>query len=155
MQNNLFQIFDTIFSKPPTLPKSIFLEIDVLNNQNTCESSTQLSDIFEIYLNMLIYGFKKLNLDLTQENVFILQQYFNSIGIKILIEFDVFDTILFKDIRYVNRYCIIDSSSFNNLESNPLFIMNIKQTLKNRLVDFIATYQIDYEYLVYIRFDFT
>jgi hypothetical protein len=148
MQNDLFQIFNTIFSQPPQLPKSIFLEIDILNNE------TQLSDIFEIYLNMLVYGFTKLHLDLNQENILILEKYFNSIGIKILIEFDIFDTILFKDTRYINRYCIIDSSSFTNLESNPLFIMNINQTLKKQLVDFIAIYQIDYEYLVYIRFDF-
>ena len=148
MQNNLFEIFNSIFSQPPQLPKSIFLEIDTLNNE------TQLSDIFEIYLNMLVYGFKKLNLDLTQENISILQQYFNSIGIKIIIEFDIFDTILFKDQRYVNRYCIIDSSSFINLEKMPLFIMNINQIFKNKLYDFIAIYQINYEYLVYIRFDF-
>jgi len=147
MQNNLFQIFDTIFLEQPKPPKSIFLEIDILNNQNTHDPSTKVSDIFEIFLNMLIYGFKKLNLDFTPDNILILQRYFNSVGVKLNIEYELFDTILFKDPRYVNRYCLIDQIDFT-------FIMNVFQKPRNNLHEFIATYQLDYEYLLFIQFEY-
>jgi hypothetical protein len=107
MENNpnIFEIFKTIFSDSPKPSKSICLEIDVLDTQNKEEiTETQLSDIFEIFLHMFIYGFKKLNLTFTEESMIILKQYFASVGIKFIIEFENFDTVLFKDPRYIKRY---------------------------------------------------
>ena len=149
MQNNIFKIFDDIYSESPKPPKSILLEIDILDSNSSTEiSSTKITDIFEIFLHMLVYGFKKLELNFTIENIQLLNKYFNSVGINILIEFEMFDTILFKDPRYVNRYCIINDLSL------PSFMMNVKNQQYNNLKELIAIYQIEYEYLVFIRFDF-
>jgi hypothetical protein len=48
--------FEKIFSEDPKPPKSISLEIDVLENENQTE--TKISDIFEICLHMFVYGIK-------------------------------------------------------------------------------------------------
>ena len=156
MQNNLFEIFNTIFLESPKPPKSIFFEFNIFDPINSSEeiSSTKLSDLFEIFLHMLIYGFKKLELTFTKENINLLNQYFNSIGINIIINFEMFDTILFKDYRYINRYCIIDESTFK-YDTEPLFIMNAKNNLDTnytKLNELRAIYQIDYEYLIFINF---
>jgi hypothetical protein len=149
MQNNIFKIFDDIYSESPKPPKSILLEIDILDSNSSTEiSSTKISDIFEIFLHMLVYGFNKLELNFSMENINLLNKYFNSVGINILIEFELFNTILFKDPRYLNRYCII-----NNLNS-PSFMMNVINEEYHNLKELIAIYQIEYEYLVFIRFDF-
>ena len=79
MENNpnLYELFNTIFSDSPKPPKSICLEIDVLDQKNINEiTETQLSDIFEIFLHMFIYGFKRLNLTFTDESLSILKDYF-------------------------------------------------------------------------------
>jgi hypothetical protein len=149
MEKSIFDLFETIFAEDPKPPKSILLEIDILDSNSCTEiSSTKISDIFEIFLHMLVYGFNKLELNISIENINLLNKYFNSVGINILVEFELFDTILFKDPRYVNRYCIV-----NNLSSS-YFMMNVKNQQYNNLNELIAIYQIEYEYLVFIRFDF-
>ena len=153
---NLFEIFNTIFSESPKAPKTISLEIDVLDTLNKDQiTETQLSDIFEIFLHMFIYGFKKLNLTFTEESLSRLKDYFLSleIGIRFKIEIEQFDTILFKDPRYVKRYCIIDSASINELE--PLFISNYNKYTRNNLNEFIAVFQYEYESMIFISFDFS
>lgn len=155
MENNpnLFELFNTIFSDSPKSPKSICLEIDVLDKQNKDEiTETQLSDIFEIFLHMFIYGFKRLNLNFTEESISILKHYFLSVGIKFNIEIEQFDTILFKDIRYTQRYCLIDSSSITDTE--PLFIGNYNKYNRNKLNEYIAIFQFEYESMLFISFDF-
>ena len=140
MQNNIYETFNQIFSDSPKEPKSIFLEISVIENVESTETNT--SDIFELLLNMFVYGFNKLNLSYTKESVSILKQYFESVGFKFNIEIEQFDTILFKDLRYLQRYCSIDSSFSSFLSSNdnkPIFIMNANQSLhRNNLNQFIA-----------------
>ena len=154
MENNpnLFQIFQTIFSEPPKPSKSICLQIDVLDNQNIDNiSETQLSDIFEILLHMFIYGFKKLNLGFNENSIFILKQYFNSVGIKFIIEIEPFDPALFKEVKYMVRYCKVDSFLDND---EPIFIDNYHKFTRNKLNEFIAVYQDEYESLIFISFDF-
>ena len=149
MQNNIFNLFDNIFSDSPKPPKSILLEIDILDSNSTEISSTKLSDIFEIFLHMLVYGFNKLELNFSMENINLLNKYFNSVGVNILIDFEIFDTILFKDSRYVNRYCII-----TDIEDEAFFMMNAKNQEYTNLKELIGVYQLEYEYLIFIRFDF-
>jgi hypothetical protein len=150
---NLFEIFNTIFSESPKGPKTISLEIDVLDTLNKDQiTETQLSDIFEIFLHMFIYGFKKLNLTFTEESISTLKDYFLSVGIKFNIEMDQFDTNLFKDIRYTARYCLIDSTSIK--EKEPLFISNYMKYSRSKLNEFIATFQYEYESIIFISFDF-
>jgi hypothetical protein len=150
---NLFEVFNTIFSDSPKQPKTISLEIDVLDTLNKDEiTETQLSDIFEIFLHMFIYGFKRLNLTFTEESISTLKNYFLSVGIKFNIEMEQFDTKLFKDIRYTARYCLIDSTSIKDTE--PLFISNYVKYSRSRLNEFIATFQHEYESMIFISFDF-
>jgi hypothetical protein len=146
---NIFQIFETIFSDDPKPPKSISLEIDVLDSGEEL-TETQLSDIFEIHLHMFIYGFKRLNLTFTEESLYILKQYFLSIGIKFNIDIEQFDTKLFKDLRYLIRYCIIDGVS----NESPVFISNYNKFPRNKLKEFIAVYQDEYESMLFLSFDF-
>ena len=146
---NIFQIFETIFSDAPKPPKSISLEIDVLDSGEEL-TETQLSDIFEIHLHMFIYGFKRLNLTFTEESMYILKQYFLSIGIKFNIDIEQFDTKLFKDLRYLIRYCIIDGVS----NESPVFISNYNKFSRNKLTEFIAVYQDEYESMLFLSFDF-
>lgn len=155
MENNpnLYEIFKTIFSDSPKPSKSICLEIDVLDAKNKDEiTETQLSDIFEILLHMFIYGFKKLNLTFTKESISILVQYFASVGINFIIEIVNFDTVLFKDPRYMVRYCMIDQSFIKDDE--PLFISNYNKYSRIKLKEFIAVYQYEYESMIFISFDF-
>jgi hypothetical protein len=148
MENSIFELFETIFSEDPKPPKSISVEIEVL------DYNKEISDNFEILLHMFIYGFKKLKLTFTEESLDILKKYFASLdpSIKFNIEIEQFDSALFGDIRYVKRYCKIDPSS---LESNDvLFISNYNQLIRNNLNEFIAVYQDEYESLIFINFDF-
>ena len=150
---NLFEIFNTIFSESPKAPKTISLEIDVLDTLNKDQiTETQLSDIFEIFLHMFIYGFKKLNLTFTEESISTLKDYFLSVGIKFNIEMEQFDTNLFKDYRYIARYCLIDTASIKDTE--PLFISNYTKYSRNKLKEYIATFQYEYESMIFINFDF-
>jgi len=158
MENNpnIFEVFNTIFSDLPQPPKTISLGINVLDPENKDElTETLLSDNFEIFLQMFIFGFKKLNLTFTEESLSKLKDYFLSleIGIRFRIEIEQFDTILFKDPRYVKRYCIIDSASINELE--PLFISNYNKFTRNNLNEFIAVFQYEYESMIFISFDFS
>jgi len=158
MENNpnIFEVFNTIFSDLPQPPKTISLGINVLDPENKDElTETLLSDNFEIFLQMFIFGFKKLNLTFTEESLSKLKDYFLSleIGIRFRIEIEQFDTILFKDPRYVKRYCIIDSASINELE--PLFISNYNKYTRNNLNEFIAVFQYEYESMIFISFDFS
>ena len=155
MQNNpnLYQLFNTIFSDSPKSPKSICLEIDVLDKENKDEiTETQLSDLFEIFLHMFIYGFKRLNLTFTEESLSILKGYFLSVGIKFNIEIEQFDTILFNDIRYKARYCLIDPSSLTDDE--PLFISNYNKYNRTKINEFLGIYQFEYESMIFVNFDF-
>jgi len=155
MENNkpLYELFNTIFSDSPKEPKSICLEIDVLDKENKDEiTETQLSDLFEIFLHMFVYGFKKLNLTFTEGSIAILKDYFLSVGIKFNIEIEQFDTILFNDIRYKARYCLIDPMSLTDDE--PLFISNYQKYERSKMNQFIATFQYEYESLIFINFDF-
>ena len=150
---NLFEIFNTIFSESPKSPKTISLEIDVLDTLDKDQiTETQLSDIFEIFLHMFIFGFKKLNLTFTEESISILKKYFSSVGIKFNIVMEQFDTNLFKDERYVSRYCLIDSKSIEDDE--PLFISNYTKYNRNKLNQYTATFQYEYESMMFINFDF-
>lgn len=158
MENNpnIFEVFNTIFSDLPQPPKTISLGINVLDPENKDElTETLLSDNFEIFLQMFIFGFKKLNLTFTEESLSKLKDYFLSleIGIRFKIEIEQFDTILFKDPRYVKRYCVIDSASINELE--PLFISNYNKYTRNNLNEFIAVFQYEYESMIFISFDFS
>lgn len=155
MQNNpnLYELFNTIFSDSAKPLKSIELQIDVLDTLNKDEiTETQLSDLFEIFLHMFIYGFKKLNLTFSEESLSVLKAYFESVGIKFNIEIEQFDTVLFKDIRYATRYCLIDPSSLS--EPEPLFMSNYNKYSRTKLIEFIAVYQYEYESMVFINFDF-
>jgi hypothetical protein len=155
MQNNLnlYELFNTIFSDSPKSPKSICLEIDVLDKENKDEiTETQLSDLFEIFLHMFIYGFKKLNLSFTEESLSILKDYFLSVGIKFNIEVEQFDTILFNDMRYKARYCLIDPISL--IDNNPLFISNYNKYNRTKINEFLGVYQFEYESMIFINFDF-
>jgi hypothetical protein len=148
MENSIFELFETIFSEDPKPPKSISVEIEVL------DYNKEISDNFEILLHMFIYGFKKLKLTFTEESLSILKEYFASLdpSIKFNIEIEPFDSALFGDIRYANRYCKVDPSS---LESDDvLFISNYNQLLRNNLNEFIAVYQDEYESMIFINFDF-
>jgi len=148
MENSIFQLFETIFSEDPKPPKSISVEIEVL------DYNKEISDNFEILLHMFIYGFKKLKLTFSEESLSILKKYFASLdpSIKFNIEIEPFDCALFGNIRYANRYCRIDSSS---LESDDvLFISNYNQISRNNLNEFIAVYQDEYESIIFINFDF-
>jgi hypothetical protein len=147
---NIFELFSTIFSDSPKQPKSICLEIDVLNKDEQTE--TELSDIFEIFLHMFIYGFKKLNLTFSVDSMNLLKRYFESVGVKFNIEIVEFDTNLFNDIRYKLRYCIIDPSSISE-ETEPLFISNYATYTRSKLTEYIAVYQDEYESMVFINFD--
>jgi len=83
MENSIFQLFETIFSEDPKPPKSISVEIEVL------DYNKEISDNFEILLHMFIYGFKKLKLTFSEESLSILKKYFASLdpSIKILQKF--------------------------------------------------------------------
>jgi len=142
--------FEKIFSEDPKPPKSISLEIDVLENENLTE--TKLSDVFEICLHMFVYGMKYKKLELTPENLFLMKQYFNSVSLDFIIEVEDFDTILFNDPRYVQRYCSIDERSFT--EDDPLFITNARVFTRANLPEWIATYQLEYESMFFISFNF-
>ena len=98
---------------------------------------------------MFDFGFNKLNLSYTLESVQILKSYFASIGFKFNIEFEQFDTALFNNIRYKYRYCTIESSP-----NKPFFMMNYNQITRNKLLEYIAVYQNEYESLIFISFDF-
>ena len=155
MENSIFQLFETIFSEDPKPPKSISVEIDILDTSGSnIESKTQLSDNFEILLHMFIYGFKKLNLTFTEESLSILKKYFASLdpSINFNIEIEPFDAALFGNIRYANRYCKIDSSFLDS--DDVVFINNYKKIIKNNLNEFIAVYQDEYESMIFINFDF-
>jgi hypothetical protein len=149
---NIFQIFETIFSDAPKAPKSISLDIEILDKVDNTDQLTeiQLSDVFEIYLHMFIYGFKKLNLTFTEESMYVLKQYFLSIGVKFNIDIEQFDTKLFNDIRYLLRYCVIDLK----LDEEPVFISNYNKFPRNKLMEFLAVYQDEYESMVFLSFDF-
>lgn len=154
MQNNIFEIFNTIFSEEPKLPKSICLEIDVLDSVNQDQiTEIQLSDIFEIFLHMFIYGFKKLNLSFNEESIFILKQYFASLdpSVKFNIDIKQFETNLFKDPLYLCRYCVIDPSFI--VDDQPLFISNVNKFNRTKLNQYIAVYQDEYESMIFISFD--
>jgi len=158
---NIYETFNTIFSTHPLPPKSIFLDIDILeSNSNNPDATTdiRLTDIFELLLNMFVYGFKKLKLKFDEDSIFLLKQYFSSVGYKFNIEMEPFDTILFNDIRYLTRYCIIDNKGINsNTEDEnekPYFISNYRKFDRNNLNEFIAVYQYEYESLIFISFDF-
>jgi len=152
MEKSIFDLFETIFAEDPKPPKSICVEIDVLDKNEI--SPKQLSDNFEILLHMFIYGFKKLKLSFTNESMSILKKYFASLdpSIQFNIEIEPFDTALFGNIRYSNRYCKIDPSFINSDE--VLFISNYNQINRNNLNEFIAVYQDEYESLIFINFDF-
>jgi hypothetical protein len=137
--------FKTIYSTDPATPKSINFQIDVIDNDTPV--NTQLSDIFELLLNMLIYGIRYLNLSFETDDVLLLKRYFNSIGIDFSIETEPFDTALFKDIRYITRYCSIEPVVF-------YFIMNANKFPKTKLNEWVATYQLEYESLIFIRFNY-
>jgi hypothetical protein len=157
MENkNIFELFNTIFSDSPKPSKSICLEIDVLDKENKDEiTETQLSDLFEIFLHMFIYGFKKLNLTFTKESLSILKDYFASVGIKFDVEIQQFEpSTSFNDVRYKFRYCLIDPSSVSNSDDEPLFISNYKTYSRNKLPEYIAVYQYEYESMIFINFDF-
>jgi hypothetical protein len=143
----IYETFNQIFSELPKSPKSIFLEINLLDNQET-----QVSDVFEFLLNMFVYGFNKLNLSFTLESIEILKSYFSSIGFKFNIEIEQFDTNLFKDPRYIKRYLIIDPASIN--EPEPFFIGNFNKFSRTRLNEYIAVFQYEYESMIFINFDF-
>ncbi len=150
---NIYEKFDEIFSQPPQPPKSIFLQLDVLSpDSNSNIIDTNLDDIYEFLLNMFIYGFKKLNLDFNFESMNIIKKYFESIGIKISVELEDFDTILFKDPRYIYRYCTISDVSFK--EESPFFFMNTNKINRSKLKEYIGVFQLDYLYLCFISFDY-
>jgi hypothetical protein len=148
MENSIFQLFETIFSEDPKPPKSISVEIEVL------DYNKEISDNFEILLHMFIYGFKKLKLTFSEESLSILKKYFASLdpSIKFSIEIEPFDAALFGNIRYANRYCKIDSSFIHS--DDVVFIGNYKQISRNNLNEFIAVYQDEYESMIFINFDF-
>jgi hypothetical protein len=154
MEKSIFELFETIFSEDPKPPKSISVEIDILDTSNTSVSETQLSDNFEILLHMFIYGFKKLKLTFSEESLSILKKYFASLdpSINFNIEIEPFDSALFGNIRYAKRYCKIDSSFINS--DDVLFISNYNQINRNNLNEFIAVYQDEYESMIFINFDF-
>jgi hypothetical protein len=157
MENNpnIYEVFNIIFSDSPQPPKTISLGIDVLDPQNNDQiTNMQLSDNFEIFLQMFIYGFKKLNLTFTHESLSVLNGYFASLeyGIKFNIEIEQFDTNLFKDPRYIKRYLIIDPASIN--EPEPFFIGNFNKFSRTRLNEYIAVFQYEYESMIFINFDF-
>jgi len=140
----IYETFNMIFSELPKTPKSIFLEINLSDNEDT-----KLSDVFEFLLNMFVFGFNKLNLSINSESITLLKQYFASIGFTFNIEIEQFDTALFNNIRYKNRYCSIETKSIFGQN----FMMNANQIQRNSLNQYIATYQDEYEYLVFIFFN--
>jgi len=150
MENNpnLFEIFENIFSDSPKPSKSICLQIDVLENKDI--SQTQLSDIFEILLHMFIYGFKKLRMGFTEESLSLLKQYFESVGVKFIIDIKQFDPILFKEPCYMVRYCKVESLIE---DEDPIFIENYNKFTRTKLSDYIAVYQDEYESLIFISFE--
>ena len=147
---NIFELFSTIFTDSPKSPKSICLEIDVLNKDEPTE--VELSDLFEIFLHMFIYGFKKLNLTFSIESMNLLKKYFESVGVKFNIEIKQFDTNLFNDIKYKLRYCVIDPSSITR-DTEPLFISNYATFSRTKLTEYIAVYQDEYESMIFINFE--
>jgi hypothetical protein len=151
MENDIYTTFNTIFSEGPKPPKSIFLEIILEDNKKT-----EVLDIFECLLNMYVYGFKKLNLSFNEDSMFVLKPYFLSIGIKINIELVQFDTALFNDPRYKYRYCSIENKLFlsNEEPETPFFVLNANQLPKSELNHFYATYQYEYEYLIFLSFEY-
>jgi len=155
MENStIYDFFDKIFSEPPQPKNSIRLQLEILNNNNTNKTETELSDIFEILLHMFVYGFKKLALTFNSESINLLKQYYESINIKLDIETAKFDTILFKSSQYLARYCVIDPSSIFSDLNEAIFIMNHNQFNRSRLYQYIAVYQDEYESLIFINFDF-
>jgi hypothetical protein len=140
--------FEKIFSEDPKPPKSISLEIDVLENENQTE--TKISDIFEICLHMFVYGIKYKKLEFIPEHLAELKKYFNSVSLDFIIEVEDFDTSLFNDLRYTQRYFTIDPDSFNM--EYPMFITNARVFTRSKLPEWIATYQLDYESMFFICF---
>jgi hypothetical protein len=143
MEENIYNTFNTIFSDSPKPPKSIFLEINLDNNQKT-----ETSDVFECLLNMFVFGLHKLNIPVNEDSFSQLKPYFESIGIKFNVEFLPFDTGLYNDPRYKYRYCSISNES----SDKPNFILNANQLPKQHLHEFYATYQYHYEYLIFLSF---
>jgi hypothetical protein len=156
METDIYATFNNIFSESPKQPKSIFLELNVLDSLKNEEiTETQISDIFEFLLNMFVFGFNKLNLSFTIDSVAILKSYFASIGFKFNIEIVQFDTILFNDPRYKCRYCTIESSFMGQTQDNkPYFVLNYNNFTRNKLNEFIAVFQHEYESLNFISFEF-
>lgn len=148
MEDNIYDTFNSIFSDSPKPPKSIFLEIILDNNEKT-----EVSDIFECLLNMFVFGLHKLNIPVNEDSFSQLKPYFESIGIKFIVEFIPFDTGLFNDPRYKYRYCSIDTN-LNESSDKPNFILNANQIPKTELKHFYATYQYHYEYLIFLSFTF-
>ena len=65
IETDIYETFNNIFSESPKEPKSIFLELSVLDslkNEEVCDK--EISDTFEFLLNMFVYGFNKLNLSM-------------------------------------------------------------------------------------------
>jgi len=152
MEKSIFDLFEVIFSYEPKPVGSICLDVDILAEGESV-SIAQLSDIFEIYLHMFIYGFKKLNLTFTENSMAILKEYFASLNpsVKFNIEIEPFDTALFGDLRYSQRYCVIDSPL---TKGDPYFIGNFNKFNRTKLNQFVAVYQDEYESMVFLSFDF-
>jgi hypothetical protein len=86
----------------------------------------------------------------TEESLSLLKQYFESVGVKFIMDIKQFDPILFKEPNYIVRYCKVESLLE---DEDPIFIENYNKFTRTRLSDYIAVYQDEYESLIFISFD--
>jgi len=115
MDNNLIELAKLIFDDIPKEPYSVQMELENFNSQE---------ELFEVLLHLFIYGYKikKLNVNTIED----LKPYFKCIGVNFNLEIISYSELeFFTNEKYLNRYCNISNTSFDNYDLDKLgFILS-------------------------------
>jgi hypothetical protein len=110
MDNNLIELAKLIFDDIPKEPYSVQMELENFNSQE---------ELFEVLLHLFIYGYKikKLNVNTIED----LKPYFKCIGVNFNLEIISYSELeFFTNEKYLNRYCNISNTSFDNYDLDKL-----------------------------------
>jgi len=99
-----------------------------------------IEELFEVLLELFIYGFKLKNL--TVQNINSLKPYFHSIGVNFVVDIIEWSEIEFlENPKYLNRYCLIDNTSFVDNELSNFKIIGSRNFKPQESLDtMIAVY---------------